>query len=100
MRYKIEFFCNKLKPDSGIEWEIPIAHLIPRTPFAMTIGDTILIEMEMMAKMGTPVPYGGFPLTNLKYKMWLHLKMLINAETPLTNSICSPPSTAMVRKLT
>jgi hypothetical protein len=29
MRYKIEFFCNKLKPDSGIEWETPIAHLIP-----------------------------------------------------------------------
>jgi hypothetical protein len=29
MRYKIEFFCNKLKPDSGIKWETPIAHLIP-----------------------------------------------------------------------
>ncbi len=29
MRYKIEFFCNKLKPDSGIKWEMPIAHLIP-----------------------------------------------------------------------
>jgi hypothetical protein len=29
MHYKIEFFCNKLKPDSGIEWETPIAHLIP-----------------------------------------------------------------------
>jgi hypothetical protein len=29
MRCKIELFCNKLKPDSGIEWEMPIAHLIP-----------------------------------------------------------------------
>jgi hypothetical protein len=29
MRYVIEFFRNKLKPDSGIEWEMPIAHLIP-----------------------------------------------------------------------
>jgi hypothetical protein len=29
MRYKIKFFCNKLKPDSGTEWEMPIAHLIP-----------------------------------------------------------------------
>ncbi len=29
MRYEIEFFCDKLKPDSGIEWEMPIAHLIP-----------------------------------------------------------------------
>jgi hypothetical protein len=42
MHYKIEFFCNKLKPDSGIEWETPITHLIPRTPFAMTIGDSLL----------------------------------------------------------
>jgi hypothetical protein len=53
--------------------------------------ESILIEMEMMQKMGTPVPYGGFPLTNLKFKMWLHLKMLINTETPLTNSIRPPP---------
>jgi hypothetical protein len=29
MHYEFEFFCNKLKPDSGIEWETPIAHLIP-----------------------------------------------------------------------
>jgi hypothetical protein len=29
MRYKIEFFCDKLKPDSGIKWEMPNAHLIP-----------------------------------------------------------------------
>jgi hypothetical protein len=47
---------------------------------------SILIEMEMMAKIGTPVPYGGFPLTNLKFKTWLYLKMSINMETPLTNS--------------
>ena len=52
---------------------------------------SILIEMEMMAKMGTPVPYGGFLLTNLKFKMWLYLKMLINMETPLTDSNCPPP---------
>jgi hypothetical protein len=42
MLYKIESFCNKLKHDSGIEWETPIAHLIPRTPFATTIGDSLL----------------------------------------------------------
>jgi hypothetical protein len=48
--------------------------------------ESILIEMEMMQKMGTPVPYDGFPLMNLKFKMWLHLKMLIDMETPLTNS--------------
>jgi hypothetical protein len=42
MHYQIEFFCNKLKPDSGIKWETPIAHLIPRMPFATTIGDSLL----------------------------------------------------------
>jgi hypothetical protein len=42
MRYKIEFFCDKIKPDSGIEWETPIAHLIPQTHFAMTIRDSSL----------------------------------------------------------
>ncbi len=61
---------------------------------------SILIEMEMMQKMGTPVLYGGIPLTNLKFKTWLHLKMLINMETPLTNSNYPPLLTAMVRKLT
>jgi hypothetical protein len=42
MRYKIKFFCDKLKPDSGIEWETPIAHLIPQTPFSTTIGENSL----------------------------------------------------------
>jgi hypothetical protein len=41
MHYKIEFFCNKLKPDSGIKWETPIAHLIPQMPFATKIGDSL-----------------------------------------------------------
>ncbi len=29
MRAEIEFFHDNLKPESGIEWETPIAHLIP-----------------------------------------------------------------------
>jgi hypothetical protein len=29
MRAEIDFFFNNLKPNSGIEWETPIAHLIP-----------------------------------------------------------------------
>ncbi len=53
--------------------------------------ESILIEMEMMQNMGTPAPYGGFPLTNPKFKTWLHLKMLINMETPLTNINLPPP---------
>jgi hypothetical protein len=52
---------------------------------------SILIEIRMMAKMGTPVCYGGYLLTNLKFKTWLYLKMLINTETPLTNSNRPPP---------
>jgi hypothetical protein len=39
MRADIEFFCDNLKPKSDIKWETPIAHLIPQTPFATTIGD-------------------------------------------------------------
>jgi hypothetical protein len=42
MRAEIEFFCDNLKPESGIEWESPIAHLIPQTPFATSIGDSLL----------------------------------------------------------
>jgi hypothetical protein len=52
---------------------------------------SILIEMEMMSKMGTPVPYGGFPLTDLQFKTWLYLRMLIDTETPLTDSNLPPP---------
>jgi hypothetical protein len=44
-----------------------------------------------MQKMGTPAPYGGFLLTNLEFKTWLHLMMLINMETPLTNINHPPP---------
>jgi hypothetical protein len=42
MCYKIKFFCNEIKPDSGIKWETSIAHLIPQTPFAMRIEDSLL----------------------------------------------------------
>jgi hypothetical protein len=62
-----------------------------RSIFQEECRSILVIEMEMMQKMGTPILYGGFPLTNLKFKTWLHLKMLINTETPLTNSICPPP---------
>ncbi len=39
---EIEFFHDNLKPESGIEWETPITHLIPQTPFATMIGDSSL----------------------------------------------------------
>jgi hypothetical protein len=61
MHYKIKFFCNKLKPDSGIKWEMPIAHLIPQTSFATTIGDSSLEGA------------GGFSIT---LEFWWHLHFL------------------------
>jgi hypothetical protein len=42
MQAEIEFFQEKLKPESGIEWETPLAHLIPQTPFATMIGNSSL----------------------------------------------------------
>ncbi len=39
---EIEFFWDKLKPDSSINWETPLAHLILQTPFATTIGNSSL----------------------------------------------------------
>jgi hypothetical protein len=58
MHFRMEFFCNKLKPDSGIEWEKPIAHLIPQMPFATTIGDSSLEGAE------------GFSVT---LRFWWHI---------------------------
>jgi hypothetical protein len=58
MHYEIKFFCDKLKPDSGIKWEMPIAHLIPRMPFAMTIRDSLLEDA------------GGFTIT---LGFWWHI---------------------------
>ncbi len=42
MRHKLDFFCNKLKPDLGIDWETLITHLFPRTLFATTVGNSSL----------------------------------------------------------
>ncbi len=59
MRAEIEFFRDKLKPDSGIDWETPIAHIIPRTPFATTVGDSSLEGA------------GGF---SIKLGFWWHIQ--------------------------
>jgi hypothetical protein len=42
MRQEIEFFREKLLPESGIAWETPIAHIIPRTPTFTSFGDSCL----------------------------------------------------------
>jgi hypothetical protein len=42
MHQEIEFFHKKLLPNSGIRWESPIAHMIPRMPTFITFGDSCL----------------------------------------------------------
>jgi hypothetical protein len=42
MHHDLDFFRNKLKSDLGINWETPIVHLIPHTPFTTTIGSSSL----------------------------------------------------------
>jgi hypothetical protein len=42
MHQEIEFFRERLLPDSGICWESPIAHIIPRMPTFITFGDSCL----------------------------------------------------------
>jgi hypothetical protein len=80
MRYKIKFFCNKLNPDSDIKWEMPIAYLIPQTPFATTIGDSLLEGA------------GGFSIT---LGFWWHIcfpdkvVQLLSNSKPATTMACS-----------
>ena len=42
MCQEIDFFRKKLQPLSGITWEMPIAHIIPRMPTATAFGDSCL----------------------------------------------------------
>ena len=42
MQQEIKFFRKKLHPSSGILWETPIAHIIPRMPPATAFGDSCL----------------------------------------------------------
>jgi hypothetical protein len=43
MQDELNFISDALKPDSGIKFETPIAHLIPRTPTASIVGDSSLL---------------------------------------------------------
>ena len=58
MRMEIEFFRDKLHPNSNIRWETPIAHIIPRMPSAISFGDSSLTGM------------GGY---SLSLQFWWHL---------------------------
>ncbi len=43
MRDELNFLSQALSPESGIKFETHIAHLIPRTPTALIIGDSSLL---------------------------------------------------------
>ena len=58
MREELIFISHALSPDSGIKFETPIAHLIPRTPTASIIGDSSLLAC------------GGYSIT---LGFWWHL---------------------------
>ena len=58
MQYELNFFSKALSPDSGIKFETSIAHLIPRTPTALIIGDSSLLAC------------GGYSIT---LEFWWHL---------------------------
>jgi hypothetical protein len=58
MRSELIFLSDALIPNSGIKFETPIAHLIPRVPTALVIGNSLLVAC------------GGYSI-NLKF--WWHL---------------------------
>jgi hypothetical protein len=58
MRDKLNFLSSALSPDSGIKFETPIAHLIPRIPTASIVGDSSLVAC------------GGYSIT---LGFWWHL---------------------------
>ncbi len=43
MQDKLNFISHALSPDTGIKFKIPIAHLIPRIPTALIVGDSLLV---------------------------------------------------------
>jgi hypothetical protein len=61
MRNKLNFLSEALEPDSGIVFETPIAHLIPRMPTASIVSNSLLIA------------FGGYSIT---LKFWWDLSFL------------------------
>jgi hypothetical protein len=63
MQDEFNFIAHALKPDLGIKFKMPIAHVIPRIPTTSIVGDSLLLAC------------GGYSI-NLKY--WWHLSFLEN----------------------
>ena len=71
--------------DLAVRWDTSNIHSIRQHKY-----EGIIAEIEMMQKMGGCILWGGISLNNLEFKTWLHLKMLIDSETPLINSSRPP----------
>ena len=85
MRQEIEFFRDKLCPNSGILWKAPIAHVILRTPTASLFGNSCLEGA------------GGY---SIKLGFWWHIDFPeeVKCRTLLfkskTRTVTSYPSTS------
>jgi hypothetical protein len=66
IREELNFISEALKPDSGIVFKTPIAHLIPRIPMASIIGNSSLLSC------------GNYSTT---LKFWWHLTFLPEITT-------------------
>ena len=53
--------------------------------------EAIVAEQQVIDKMGKPACDGGIPLDKREFQTWLHLKTLIDAETPLIDRSRLPP---------
>jgi hypothetical protein len=73
MQEELSFIADALKPDSGIKFKTPIAHLIPRTPTASIVGDSSLLACGRYSITLKFWWHFSFP-ENVVKQMLLHLK--------------------------
>jgi hypothetical protein len=92
MHQEIDFFREKLLPNSDIKWETPIAHIIPRMPIFTSFGDSCL---EGAGGYSIPLGYWWhipFP-EEIMQRTLLHKRTIaMVASSQLTSSSSSPSS--------
>jgi hypothetical protein len=82
MQDELNFIAHALKPESGIKFETPIAHLIPRTPTASIVGNSSLLAC------------GGYSITlnfwwNLSFPENVVKQTLLHLKDNLDKSLIS-----------
>jgi hypothetical protein len=60
MHYEIEFFCNKLKFDSGIEWETPILE-------CLLLRQSEIVCWKALEDFPSPWDSGGTFVSQMKW---------------------------------